>query len=177
MTAVELSSLHCVQALQMVMPLRRRFVKVGMPIRGVIMMPALPPSGDDPAHFGKSEKENGGARASTLLIVEDEFLIRLTIADHFRDRGFRVLEAGNAQEALQVFGAGEPIELMISDVNMPGMDGAALATWVQSNFPDVRIVMASAYPSNRSRVTGVAFIDKPFELDNIEKLVRSLLVR
>ena len=148
-----------------------------MPIRGVILMPALPPSGDDSIHFGKSDKENGGARASTILIVEDEFLIRLNLADHFRDCGFRVLEAGNAQEALQVFGAGEPIELMISDVNMPGMDGAALATWVQSNFPDVRIVMVSAYPSNRDRITGVAFLDKPFELDNIERVVRKLLVR
>ena len=147
-----------------------------MAILGVLLMPALPPSGDDSELSGKSVK-NGGSRASTILVVEDDPLIRMTIAEHLRDGGFRVLEASDAQEALQIFGAAEPIELMISDINMPGMDGAALATWVQANFPDVRIVVVSGAPSNKARVPGVVFVEKPFALDMIERLVRSLLVR
>jgi len=148
-----------------------------MPIGGANMMPGLPPDDDEPPQFGHSEKENGGARASTILIVEDEALVRISLAEEFRDWGFRVLEACNADEALQIFGASEPIELMISDVNMPGMDGAALATWVQSNFPDVRIVMVSGAASNRTAITGVVFIAKPFAIDNIVRIVRNLIKR
>jgi DNA-binding NtrC family response regulator len=143
----------------------------------VNLMPSLPPDGDGLGRFGDSRKENGGAKASTILIVEDDTLIRLSIAEHFRDHGFRVLEAANAEEALQIFGASVPIELMISDVNMPGMDGAALSIWVQSNFPDVQIVVISGAPSNRTRISGVVFVEKPFALDNLVRLVRSLIKR
>jgi CheY-like chemotaxis protein len=149
----------------------------GMPIGGVNMMPGLPPDEDDRAQFGNSDKENGKAKSPTILIVEDEALVRISMAEEFRDSGFRVLEACNAEEALQIFGASEPIELMISDVNMPGMDGVALAIWVQSNFPDVRIVMVSGAASNRTAITGVVFIEKPFALDNIVRIVRSLIKR
>jgi DNA-binding NtrC family response regulator len=148
-----------------------------MRIGGVNLMPGLPPNDDDRAQFGNSAKENGGAKASTILIVEDEALVRISLAEEFRDCGFRVLEACNAEEALQIFGASEPIELMISDVNMPGMDGAALAAWVQSNFPDVRIVMVSGAASNRTAITGVVFIEKPFAIDNIVRIVRNLIKR
>jgi DNA-binding NtrC family response regulator len=148
-----------------------------MGIGGMNLMPGLPPGDDDGPKFGKPVKENGGARSPTILIVEDEALIRISMGEEFRDSGFRVLEACNAEEALQIFGAREPIELMISDVNMPGMDGAALAVWVQSNFPDVRIVLVSGAASNRSTTTGVVFIAKPFALDNIVRIVRSLIKR
>ncbi len=137
----------------------------------------MPPNEDDISGFGNPHGQNGGAKTPTILVVEDEFLIRLTLADYLRECGFRVLEVSNAREAQQAFRAAEPIELMISDVTMPGMDGVALAEWVQTEFPDVQIVLVSGQPSNRTRVSGVTFLQKPFAMDSIEKLVRQLLAR
>jgi DNA-binding response OmpR family regulator len=99
----------------------------------------------------------------------------MALADHLRDSGFRVLEAANATEAQHLFRAYEPIELMISDVNMPGMDGVALATWVRKDFPDVHVVLVSGEPKNRGLVSGVTFLDKPFAMESIERVVRQLL--
>ncbi len=68
--------------------------------------------------------------AATLLLVEDEVLIRLTVADYLRDCGYHVIEASNAQEALSVLTSDIDIDIVFSDVQMPGtIDGFGLARW------------------------------------------------
>src|SRR4051812_4819257 len=95
---------------------------------------------------GQSPKSNNGAeRKSTVLVVEDEVLVRLSIADFLRQSRFRVLEASNADEAKTILIAGEPVEVVFSDVNMPGgsMNGFELAQWVRRQYPDVKVLLAS----------------------------------
>jgi DNA-binding response OmpR family regulator len=136
---------------------------------------AVFPGPDHPDEAEGSHRQNGRAKPATIVLVEDEFLIRVSMADHLRDCGFRVLDAGSAAEAQTLFQSVEPIELMISDVNMPGMDGIALAQWVRSQFPDVRILLMSGDPANRGRLPGITFVEKPSTLESIERLVRKLL--
>ena len=82
----------------------------------------------------------------TLLIVEDEFFIRLTTADFLRDAGYEVIEAGNADEALDIFRSGAAIDLLFTDVRMPGsMDGCELARRVRADWPSVRVIVTSGY--------------------------------
>ena len=79
----------------------------------------------------------------TILLVEDEVLIRLHIARYLRDCGFNVIEAIDAEEALQVLQSEHGVDLVVSDVELSGpMDGFGLAQWVRSNKKGVKVVLA-----------------------------------
>jgi CheY-like chemotaxis protein len=72
----------------------------------------------------------------TILVVEDEVLVREWVADEFRALGFHVLEAGDATEALLVLTERRPIDVLLTDIRMPGkMDGVALAKTVHAIRP------------------------------------------
>ena len=89
----------------------------------------------------------------TILIVEDEVLIRMDVADYLRTCGYRVVEAGDAAEAIAVIESGHRIDLMFSDVQMPGaMDGFALARWVRTHHPQIRVILTSG--ATRSTMCG-----------------------
>ena len=84
--------------------------------------------------------------STTLLVAEDDIFIRAMIAEFLRDSGFDVVEAGSAQEALDVFESGADIDLLFSDVKMPGaMDGCDLAKHVRENWPDTKVILTSGY--------------------------------
>ncbi|MFC5085869.1 response regulator [Microvirga arabica] len=83
--------------------------------------------------------------APTILVVEDEVLVRLVIADYLRECGYKVYEAVNAGEALEVLQSSRvPIDVVFSDVQMPGeIDGFGLARWVRANKPGVQVILTS----------------------------------
>jgi DNA-binding response OmpR family regulator len=83
-------------------------------------------------------------RQHTILIVEDEVLIRMTISEYLQDCGFKVLEASSALDAIAMIEASEfPIDVVFSDVRMPGMSGFELAQWVHDRKPGLPILLAS----------------------------------
>jgi CheY-like chemotaxis protein len=86
-----------------------------------------------------------GASLQTILVVEDEILVRLAIADYLRECGYKVHEAVNAQEALAMLQSPEvAIDIVFSDVQMPGdMDGFGLARWIRANKPGVQVILTS----------------------------------
>jgi CheY-like chemotaxis protein len=83
-------------------------------------------------------------RSETILVVEDEVLVRMVIADYLRECGYRVIEAGSAEEAITVLTSPEPVDIVFSDVQMPGeMDGFGLATWIRRNQPWLKVLLTS----------------------------------
>jgi CheY-like chemotaxis protein len=83
-------------------------------------------------------------RPETVLVVEDEVLVRMVIADYLRECGYRVIEAGSAAEAITVLTSPEPVDIVFSDIQMPGeMDGFGLATWVRQNQPGLKVLLTS----------------------------------
>jgi CheY-like chemotaxis protein len=116
-------------------------------------------------------------RSKTILFVEDEILIRFYMAPELRAAGFTVIEAANADEALKTLNANQQINLLITDVRMPGsMDGVQLATFVRSTRPTVKIVIASAHAKDRPASETVdAFLDKPYFPEKMVKLVKELM--
>ena len=122
---------------------------------------------------------NGHAIPSTILVVEDEVLIRLSVADFLRGCGYRVLEAANGEEAQAVFGAGEPIEVLFSDIDLGGgIDGFVLAAWVRRKYPDVRIVLASGARAMTDGAAGVCdgpLLDKPYSYSALADHITQLL--
>lgn len=85
-------------------------------------------------------------QAITVLVVEDEALIRMDIALQLEDRGFTVLEAASAKQALQILISDPAIQVMFTDVDMPGdMDGLKLAAAVRDRWPPIKIIVTSGH--------------------------------
>lgn len=117
--------------------------------------------------------EAGSLRARTILVVEDEVLLRLAIAEHLRAAGHRVIEASNAEEAMRVIGADTSVGLVFTDVNMTGaMDGLTLARWIGRTHPGIRLLVTSGLATTAG---DTPFVAKPYRFDEIERLVGSLL--
>lgn len=118
----------------------------------------------------------------TILVVEDEILIRLVIADYLRGCGYRVFEASNADEAITLLQRPDlRIDLVFSDVEMPGeMDGFALAQWIRAHHPQTDVVLAGS-PNKAAAEAGALCEDgplpKPYHpqmvLDRIRRLLAS----
>lgn len=112
-----------------------------------------------------------------MLVVEDEVLIRLMVADELRKQGLNVVEASDAGEALSVLQSAVPVHLLLTDVQMPGnFDGMALASLVHANFPAIKIIVASGRLPEASLhgITHAAF-SKPYDVTAIVRQVKTLL--
>jgi two-component system, response regulator PdtaR len=105
------------------------------------------------------------ADPQTILVVEDEPLIRMCAVATLQDAGYWVLEAQNSAEALDVLSRHSEISIMVTDVRMPGhMDGLALVTWVQLNNPAIRsiVVSGNATAAEAGKAGAFGFVAKPY---------------
>jgi DNA-binding NtrC family response regulator len=109
-------------------------------------------------------------RTPTLLIVDDEALIRVMVSDFLREYGFQVLEASNAAEAIEIIESSRvAIDLVFSDVRMPGeLDGFGLSTWIRKNRPDLPVILTSGDAKTSDTALAICsevpFLAKPFDL-------------
>ncbi len=117
----------------------------------------------------------------TILLVEDEDAVRMFGARALRNKGYIVLEAENGESALEVMkGAQQKIDLVISDVVMPGMDGQTLIRLVQKEMPSVKVIMTSGYaesvlPDEIEHTPGIHFLPKPFTLKDLATKVKEVM--
>jgi len=115
-------------------------------------------------------------RKPIVLVVEDEILIRIDIAEYLRENGFTVVEAANAAEAVEVFASSAKVDIVFSDINMPGeMDGFELARWIGEHFDGVPVLLTSGAETAARGGQTVSFIYKPYIFWNVEKRLRQLL--
>lgn len=112
-----------------------------------------------------------------ILLVEDEFLIRMLLADELRDVGYQVIEAVNADEALEVLRGLTP-DAIISDVMMPGsLDGMGLLAAVRETSPNLPVILMSGHADPMDAVAAGAnqLIAKPFRVGAIVEAIRLAL--
>ncbi len=113
----------------------------------------------------------------TVLLVEDEVLIRLMIAEELRDRGIHVLEASSADEALSVLESTLPVDLLFTDIHLPGdMNGVALANLAHVRYPHLKLIITSSQEPSGGAVADT-FIAKPYDLAAVISRVEALLTR
>ncbi len=113
----------------------------------------------------------------TILIAEDEGSVRVLVSKVLRDKGYRVLEAGNSDEAFQVCDRYDgPIDLLVTDVVMPKVSGPELAGRLAELYPDMKVLYISGYTNNAIALKEeAAFLGKPFTHAALLSKVREVL--
>ena len=113
---------------------------------------------------------------TTVLLVEDEDLIRRMSADQLTHRGFVVLQAADAGQAIAVLEARQDIHLLFTDIDMPGtMDGLRLAAVVRTRWPRVPIIVTSGKIAAPPMPERAVFIPKPYRMPNLVQTINALV--
>ena len=132
------------------------------------------------------QEQDPSGTIRTILVVEDEILVRMPLAEYLRDCGYRVFEAASVAEAQTVLDADTPVDLVFSDVNLVGPEnGFALASWVRRHHPTTKVLLTSG-AANASEKAGELcshgpVLPKPYSyavvLQRIEALLRQARAR
>ncbi|MEO6395979.1 MAG: response regulator [Devosia sp.] len=115
---------------------------------------------------------------STVLVVEDDVLINMAPVMSIRNRGYLVLSAANAGEAMLVLEVHSEIDVLFTDVKMPGsIDGLGLALAARSSHPHIEIVIASGTfrPTEQELPARAVFLPKPYSAEQIGDILRDLI--
>jgi len=117
--------------------------------------------------------------AKSVLVVEDEALVRMLVVQTLEEAGFTVHEAAEANGALDVLRAADGIELMVTDVGLPGMDGRRLADQARAHRPGMKVLFMTGYADSALIDTtlpeGFGLITKPFDLDDLAAKAQALI--
>jgi two-component system, cell cycle sensor histidine kinase and response regulator CckA len=137
---------------------------------------------------GKAASEGGAddrrrdlTGAGTILLVEDEDAVRLFSARALRNKGYKVVEAKSGEAALELISADSAnVDLLITDVVMPQMDGTTLIKHVRERLPEMKVICISGYAEEAFRnrldsAENVHFLPKPFSLDQLAGKVKEVM--
>ena len=126
----------------------------------------------------ESEPVLNGA-GETILVVEDEPVVRSLVVEVLNDLGYQTIEAGDATEALPSLEDGQRIDLLITDVGLPGMNGRQLADVARQHRPSLKVLFATGYAESATAKDflgkGMAVITKPFAIEAFASKVREML--
>jgi CheY-like chemotaxis protein len=131
------------------------------------------PSGVPPSASAKT--------GETVLVVDDEPIIRMLIGDTLRDLGYRVIEAADGVEGLAVLHSNQGIDLLVSDVGLPGgLNGRQLADAARVQRPNLKVLFVTGYAENAvlgngMLEPGMQVMTKPFAMDILASKVRALI--
>lgn len=116
----------------------------------------------------------------TVLLVDDNPDVRTCVGELLRIHGFSILEAADGEDALRIAQSLRPIEVLVTDINMPGIDGLELARRVRALRPAIAVLYMSGVPAHevaRLGLTGTVFLSKPFDADLLLEHVRDVTRR
>jgi two-component system cell cycle sensor histidine kinase/response regulator CckA len=154
--------------------------KVGEGTRFVIYLPVH----REEASAAKSAKSAKAKQdelwgSGTVLLVEDEPMVRSVAERALTRHGYTVITADNGEEALEVISRGEEIDLLLSDVVMPGMDGPAMVAEARRQRPELKVLFMSGYAEEQLRqslgVDNAHFLPKPFSVQDLAEAAKKAL--
>ena len=124
---------------------------------------------------------DAGERRPTVLLVDDEFLIRIALSEFLQECGFKTLEATSAERAIAVLETLEiPIDVVLTDVRMPGgMNGFGLAQWIRQNRPGLPVLLVSGHAQKADAAYALCekqeVISKPFDFHSVGMRLRAAI--
>ncbi|MFY0573667.1 ATP-binding protein [Cystobacter fuscus] len=140
-----------------------------------------------PRHQGDagSDEETRGDTArgegETVLVVEDDPAVRMLVVEVLGDLGYRVLEASRAEEGLPLLQSSRRIDLLVSDIGLPGMDGRRMAELARQHRPRLKVLFITGYAAKAAvrgefLAPGMDMLTKPFALDVLANKIREMLL-
>ncbi|MDB5394357.1 MAG: sensory box histidine kinase/response regulator [Rhodospirillales bacterium] len=128
-----------------------------------------------PEHHGAQSSERKGGMIGTVLLVDDEELVRISTADMLTELGFEVLEANSAEEALKLIDRGASIDLLVTDHLMPGMTGVDLVHAVRERQPATPGLIISGFAEVEGIAPDLPRLTKPYRQADLAASVASLI--
>jgi CheY-like chemotaxis protein len=151
--------------------------KVGEGTRVHLLLPALG-GDDDDEHTGDDATQRARDSLGTVLVVEDEPDVLDIAVQIFESLGYNALSATNAASALEILRQSDSLDVLFSDVVMPGgMNGVELAREARRMRPELKVLLASGYPMsalNSPELQDMSFISKPYRWTEIDEKLRAL---
>jgi CheY-like chemotaxis protein len=137
---------------------------------------------DDAGEKVRQSTEILGGHGQTVLFVEDDPSVRVLVRDVLEELSYRAVEAEEPAAAIEVLASDRPIDLMISDVGLPGMNGRQLAEIARRHRPDLPILFVTGYAENAAiradfLGTNMAMITKPFAMDTLAGKIHDMLTK
>jgi CheY-like chemotaxis protein len=112
-----------------------------------------------------------------VLVVEDEFLVRDMIVRELSLAGFDVLEAATAEDALALLARSDRLDLLFTDIKLPGMDGWQLATEIRNRKPAVPVIYASGHADRVQPLPASRFLQKPYRPSQVLQAAAELGIK
>lgn len=138
-----------------------------------IYLPRASEAAAEPAALPNAPLEMDRKESATLLFVEDDPLVRESVAPALEHAGYFVIMADNADAALACIDAGTKIDIVFSDVVMPGeLNGIDLAKALRSRFPHIHVVLATGYSETRVTIPEVQVLSKPYDIADVLRLLK-----
>src|SRR5712675_326313 len=137
--------------------------------------------GDIAAEHASAVKAAGQASTGeTVLVVEDEPVVRAVIMEMLGEQGYRTLEAIDGPSGLRILRTRQRIDLLVTDVGLPGINGRQLADQARETRPGLKILFITGYAESVAMADGfleegMEMITKPFELDNLSRRIRAMV--
>jgi CheY-like chemotaxis protein len=116
----------------------------------------------------------------TVLVVEDEDSVRELVVEVLHDLGYRALEAGDGPSGLKILQSPERIDLLVSDIGLPGMNGRQVAEAARERRPDLKVLFITGYAENAAMANGflepgMEMVTKPFAVDALAARIRDMI--
>jgi PAS domain S-box-containing protein len=142
-----------------------------------------------PRYRGAVEEAASGAAAETVataqagetvLVIEDEDSVRELVVEVLHELGYRALEAGDGPAGLKILQSGERIDLLVSDIGLPGMNGRQVADAARERRPDLKVLFITGYAENAAiahgfLAPGMEMVTKPFAVDALAARIREMI--
>jgi DNA-binding NtrC family response regulator len=129
--------------------------------------------------MGAAVDQLAGEERRTVLLVEDDALLRVSVADHLRAVGYHIVEAGTGIEAATVLSSGPAVHLVFSDVDLPGATGGlSLAVWMNMHHPGVPVILTSGVRAVMPALADqrrIPFVPKPYDFEKVAALIAKVI--
>jgi CheY-like chemotaxis protein len=150
--------------------------------RGTTVRLYLPRHHGDIATPNASTARKVGQAASgkTVLVIEDEAVVRAVVIEMLAEQGYRTLEAVDGPTGVKILRSSERIDMLVTDIGLPGMNGRQVADQARETRPGLRILFITGYAESAAisegfLQPGMELITKPFDLDHLAQRIRAMI--
>ena len=145
-----------------------------------LFLPLYSGEGETPISSEQSIEAQPPGGGQTVLVVEDEALVRLLIVDVLNELGYTALEAADGPSGLRILQSQQRIDLLITDIGLPGLNGRQMADAARLQRPDLKVLFMTGYAESAAIAQGILspgmqMITKPFAMDTLTKRIRTLV--